>query len=342
MSIYISISCFGTDAELEQTIKSAASNSVLNSGLHFGIALIGTREVNDGGKFISELIRDLPKTQEYTIREYGMLEQVGVGAARNAAKSLYSGQDYFLQIDSHTYFSPSWDEVLVEYLERAKKITNNAKTVLTGTLGSYTYNEFGIISEQVTDGAGFYYSIWDGKKREGIIPSFEHDDARNVTATLMRMVSQNGLCPSVKVTGAFMFGGKEFANRRPLPEGIIFWEEEIIQSIELIDEGFSLASPNTEAVLHHFYKYDETNTGRGKRTDADQEYMDRGIDETERKAQMLDMWRSYINNPANQKKIKVFEKYAGIDLRSGLVKFRHPLYYANIGTLPLEGGQNVG
>jgi hypothetical protein len=342
MSIYISISCFGTDAELEQTIKSAASNSVLNSGLHFGVALIGTREVHDGEKFISELIRDLPKTQEYTIREYGMLEEVGVGAARNAAKSLYAGQDHFLQIDSHTYFSPGWDKTLVEYLEKATKITNNAKTVLTGTLGSYTYDEFGIIPEQVPDGGNFYYSIWNGEKHEEIIPSFEHDDACNVTAALMRMVSGSSLAPSVKATGAFMFGGKEFANRRPLPEGIIFWEEEIIQSIELIDEGFSLASPHIEAVLHHFYKNDETNTGRGKRTDVDKEYILRGVDWTERRAQMVDTWNSYINNPANQKKIKVFERYAGIDLRSGLVKFKHPLYYANIGTLPLGGGKNAG
>jgi hypothetical protein len=337
VSIYISISCFGTDAELEQTIKSAAKNSVLNSGLHFGIALIGTREVHGGGKFISELIRDLPQNQEYTIKEYEILEEIGVGAARNAAKGLYSGQDYFLQIDSHTYFSYRWDETLIEYLEKATRMTNNAKTVLTATLGSYTYDEFGIIPKQVPDGANFYYSIWNGKKNEEIIPSFEHDDACNVTATLMRMVANTDLAPSVKVTGAFMFGGKEFANRRPLPEGIIFWEEEIIQSIELIDEGFSLASPHIPAALHHFYKYDETNTGRGKRTDVDQEYMLRGVDWTERRAQMVDTWKSYINNPANQKKIKVFEKYAGIDLRSGVVRFRHPLYHANIGHAPVVG-----
>lgn len=336
MSIYISISCFGTDAELEQTIKSAAKNSVLNSGLHFGIALIGTREVRGGGKFISELIRDLPQNQEYTIKEYEILEEIGVGAARNAAKSLYSGQDYFLQIDSHTYFSYRWDETLIEYLEKATKMTNNAKTVLTATLGSYTYDEFGIIPKQVPDGANFYYSIWNGKKNEEIIPSFEHDDACNVTATLMRMVANTDLAPSVKVTGAFMFGGKEFASRRPLPEGIIFWEEEIIQSIELIDEGFSLASPHIPAALHHFYKYDETNTGRGKRTDVDQEYMLRGVDWAERRAQMVDTWKSYINNPANQKKIKVFEKYAGIDLRSGVVRFKHPLYHVNIGHLPVR------
>jgi hypothetical protein len=335
VSIYISISCFGTDAELEQTVKSAAKNSVLNSGLHFGIALIGTREVHGGEGFISGLIRDLPGGQEYTIKEYKILEEIGVGAARNAAKSLYSGQDYFLQIDSHTYFSLGWDQTLVEYLEKATSIANNSKTVLTATLGSYQYNEFGIVPKQVPDGANFYYSIWNGKKNEEIIPSFEHDDACNVTATLMRMVSKNDLAPSVKVTGAFMFGGKEFANRRPLPSGIIFWEEEIIQSIELIDEGFSLASPHIPAALHHFYKYDETNTGRGKRTDVDQEYMIRGVDWTERRTQMVDTWNSYINNPANQKKIKVFEKYAGIDLRSGVVRFRHPLYYANIGQLPV-------
>lgn len=342
MSIYISISCFGTDAELEQTIKSAAKNSLLNLGLHFGVALIGTREVQGGEKFISELIRDLPKNQEYTIKEYRILEEIGVGAARNAAKSLYSGQDYFLQIDSHTYFSYGWDEILIEYLEKAKILTNNARTVLTATLGSYIYNEFGIIPEQVPDAGNFYYSIWNGKRNDEIIPSFEHDDACNVTATLMKLVSKHDLAPSVKVTGAFMFGGKEFADRRPLPDGIIFWEEEIIQSIELIDEGFSLASPHIPAVLHHFYKYDETNTGRGKRTDVDQEYMLRGIDWTERRTQMINTWQSYINNPANQKKIRTFEKYAGIDLHSGHVKFKHPLYYANRNAFPIEEESHVG
>ncbi len=47
-------------------------------------------------------------------------ETRGVSWARNIAFSLYGGEDYLLQIDSHTYFDQGWDRRLVQLLEACR------------------------------------------------------------------------------------------------------------------------------------------------------------------------------------------------------------------------------
>ena len=47
---------------------------------------------------------------------------------RNKANSLYNGEEYYLQVDSHSQFVDNWDEILINQLESL----SCAKPVLTG------------------------------------------------------------------------------------------------------------------------------------------------------------------------------------------------------------------
>jgi hypothetical protein len=42
--------------------------------------------------------------------------------ARHRAQSFFNGEDFFLQVDSHTQFAPSWDKIFTEQLEKISAI----------------------------------------------------------------------------------------------------------------------------------------------------------------------------------------------------------------------------
>jgi hypothetical protein len=52
------------------------------------------------------------------------LEARGPCWARSLAMALYQGEDWFLQIDSHTWFEPGWDQRLVRWGERIEQINS--------------------------------------------------------------------------------------------------------------------------------------------------------------------------------------------------------------------------
>lgn len=45
----------------------------------------------------------------------------GVCFARSKIQSFWKGEEYYLQIDSHTIFEPDWDEILVNHIKELKK-----------------------------------------------------------------------------------------------------------------------------------------------------------------------------------------------------------------------------
>lgn len=57
------------------------------------------------------------------------LEARGPCWARSLAMALYQGEDWYLQVDSHTWFEPGWDERLVCWAQRSAE--HNPRSILT-------------------------------------------------------------------------------------------------------------------------------------------------------------------------------------------------------------------
>lgn len=110
MSLFISIASY-CDPILPFTIRRACEQARWPDRLRFGVI--------DQSPAAMQLARvdGVPSAQIDCIHIEAR-ESRGVCWARALAMTLYDGQDWFLQIDSHTEFAPGWDAVLIEQAER--------------------------------------------------------------------------------------------------------------------------------------------------------------------------------------------------------------------------------
>jgi len=314
MSIFVSICCLGIDTELIKTIRSAKDNASKKEDVHIGIAFIGNKKFHDS---------IIEETKHYSniVTSFNELKyNLGVGRGRSLATNLYNNQDYFLQIDAHTFFMQDWDTFLIEKLDLACKETNNEKTVLSGFPGSYGYvDDEGNDVFWVDSRAGYPYYIKDiyclnpdnfagvklnrFKTYKNLIPKWNPINDEDL---LDAMYLNNNLIPLVKISAAFMFGNSLFANYTGLEEKSKFWEEEVLQSINLINEGFSLVFSGPCLPINHFYSEDKRDD-RGKRefyTDyatSEDLHIDIGMHLME-----------YVRK--NKRKVKRYNKYIGFNI----------------------------
>jgi hypothetical protein len=232
------------------------------------------------------------------------LSKYGTGHARHQAMSLYSGQDYILQCDSHTNFEQDWDEFLIDTFKEAKAKLNHDKIVLTAYLGAYRYTSDGLeIMEPSTRypfyTPGFYNSVYVKWKDKPLVKEPAHTEK---------------FYPCVKFNGNFAFGDKEFAKNPGTYKEAFFYDEEIIQGINLINSGFYMVYPNMNLPLTHFYT-DFQNEFGGKR-----KYFTEYLSEKNNLMLHAVAQNRYNKLISNKEYVKKYENYAKINLSLGLYK----------------------
>jgi len=77
------------------------------------------------------------------------LEARGPCWARSLAMALYQGEDWYLQIDSHTWFEPGWDERLIHWAERCAAL--NPRSLLTCYPNAFTLRDGHPVAQPVTN-----------------------------------------------------------------------------------------------------------------------------------------------------------------------------------------------
>lgn len=232
------------------------------------------------------------------------LSNYGTGYARHKAMGLYSGQDYILQCDSHTNFEQDWDEILIDLFEEAKEELKHDKIVLTAYLGVYKYNSDGL-------------KILDSRSRYPFyIPGFFNNTyARWTDKPLFEEESYTKkFYPCVKFNGNFAFGDKVFAQNPGTYEEAFFYDEEIIQGVNLINNGFYMVFPNVKLPLTHFYM-DFKNQFGGER-----KYFTEYLSEKNKTMLHTIAQNKYVKLISNKKYVNKYENYAKISLSLGLYK----------------------
>lgn len=227
--IFIQIASY-RDPELVPTIQDMIFRAKHPENLTFGICW----QYDE-----SEPIDMFDDDQRFKIAKYHYSESQGLGWARAITNSLYTGEKYTLQIDSHHRFVDGWDEIVLEDFSNAlqestKPVITTYCTPFDPTKDRSTWNplpslmsQYEFSSDKLLMSMPWY--IQDYKERTKIIK------ARTIS-------------------GHFYFTWGQFVNDVPYDPDIYFggYTEETTLSLRAFTHGYDFYSPYRTVMWHEY------------------------------------------------------------------------------------------
>ncbi len=246
VSIYINISTI-EDESITDTVTSAMFWASNTEDVHVGIA------ATVGEEFYENFIEPFTDYSNIDAIRLDPDRYRGCGRGRVESRFAYNNEDYILQVDAHTHFQPRWDETLTMLLSSAIKVTGSPKTLLSAYLGKYKNVDY----LPVVMGAWPGYSVWSTNDinssvpMKGVAPHKMADFPKEILED-----SQQLFYPAFRICGHFIFGNKEWADFDGWgwDGNEMFWDEEVLPAIRLLEGGFCLVHPNIELPLTHLYR----------------------------------------------------------------------------------------
>jgi glycosyltransferase involved in cell wall biosynthesis len=226
MRIYIQTAAY-RDSELVPTVYDAIVKAANPKNLVFGLfsqtCTTGISEENDWLNSLDLMGATLRvKFQNYAHAK-------GLGWARAQADSMYDGEDFYLQIDSHMRFVQDWD---TKILDEWSSIDGD-KHLLTHYPPAYTPP-----NQVPKDPVAHYMAV--ASMGEG-----------SATFKSVRVIDKTeiGYCTA----GGFLFGPGKFWSDVPVDEQVQFGSDELLTAIRAYTNGYDIYHPG-QAFLYHYYK----------------------------------------------------------------------------------------
>lgn len=173
-------------------------------------------------------------------------DTLGVSWARSTAFSLYDGEAFLLQVDSHTLFEPGWDEQLRSL--HAKLGERSAKPIIS----TYPYRF------DMVDGTP-QYAPSEGRTALVLRPHPEKnlapDDA--VLRFMARHLFTSEPVMGCHVSAGFLFAAGSFVEEVPYDPWLYFHGEEQSLAVRAFTHGWDIFHPLTTPV-YHLYKLEGT------------------------------------------------------------------------------------
>lgn len=290
------------DDEIEYTINSIFQNADRPRLVYVGVGL--TAKNSKYLKLVKKMSDKNPNIRySFTKQKHNDLSTLGVGKGRLKAQSLYQQEDYFMQVDSHSYFEKSWDSRILDLYEDAVREVGDDKVVLTCIPPRYHYDENKVPTriEPITR-----YPVFLSGLFVDAVPMWGSDNSLNF--------SSKKIIPSLKANSAFLFGNSDFAKNTGIGSESIFYDEEIIYSINLFGNGFALAFPNVPdfPVMH----LDGDAIIKGHERSFFLDYLDSKHSDIIHE-NLKKHYQGFVSKPENKEKVSRYAKYAKIDLKRG-------------------------
>lgn len=323
-TIYVSIPSL-YDEELAPTIADAFNKADNPERIFVGVSLA---DISDTILKQLEIVAGVfPNVRyKFDLLSKDNSKHLRVGYGRLSAMSMYENEDYVLQTDSHAAFGNGWDTKLINLHSLAKEKTKNDKVVITAYGGSYAYSqELGRHldpAEPDVTISGFLpkYPVFVSEMYNNAIPSWTVEKEESLKA-----LDLEELIPGIKFNANFAFSDRHFAKAETMFEHVEFFEEELIQTVMLIENGFSIVFPNVDyPLVCHLYteRINKDSAGRGTRFFSGK-YKEFGIEPTNNRAKYNHL--AFIDDPKHQDAIKRYQKYARMNMRFGTM-FNNDLY----------------
>jgi hypothetical protein len=313
-TIYVSITSLD-DSELIPTVLGAFDNASIPERVFVGVHLWGSVELKN--EFSEKLAKysDNIRFKFNEMSEEGFSELSGVGKGRRRALNLYKNEDYLLQIDSHSLFAKRWDETLIKTLEEAKVFVKNKKTIITGYAGFYRFSALG---KRIWSQPNDSFSGFDGRFQYPYYVSNEryYDFIPAWTVFTQKEIEKfpGNFMPATKFNANFAFGDSAWAADTGLYDDAEFFEEEVLQTINLMKLGYTLVFPKTkDPVIGHLYT-DLISGDYGKRVNLSKLA---GYSNEKGSKQAIKNYKEYISSPENLEVVKQYCKYVRIHMSFG-------------------------
>jgi len=236
VSVFVQLAAYH-DYELPKTILSAIENSSGDNTIHFGI-----HNCFNEPNHIHIPDTNVVKHIKISVAESQAPKNIGVGIARSIANNFYSGEDYYLQVDSHSRFAKDWDSGLISKLKEYQEC-GVKKPLLTAYPASYHYDDC-LMENIATD-----YGVTNIGFHER--PDFSDNYIPHQTAIPLTTGVTNS------VSAGFIFTTGDF-HKIAVNEKIAFWGEEIIIAARAFTNGYDLLVPDKQYIFHLYYAHDKS------------------------------------------------------------------------------------
>lgn len=241
MTIFVSLAAY-MDKLMTRTVRKALEYADRPDQIHFGI--VDQRVIHPG----TESIHDVCPPNQLNYLLVDPKQSRGCCWARNVAMSLYNGEDYFLQIDSHSDFDKGWDTYLIKYASMLDIL--NKPAVFSSYPPSFHFTPNGI-EKRGHPGKVLYTGLTPGTTFRNGLPDLGFSGIIKDTDVPIE---------GFQVAGGFIFGPGQYVNKFPYDPRLYFLGEEQTMSIRLYTHGWKIYHiPGVP--IYHLY-----NTGDGTRT----------------------------------------------------------------------------
>ena len=225
MSIFISIASY-QDPLLVSTIYSAYQNANDKDALVFGVCDQSDNPDN---------ILDIEFAKQIHYDHVDPLFAKGPCWARHRAQSFFQDEDYFLQIDSHTQFSPGWDEKFITELNKIESMGASddyfAKPIITSYPRSF----------EVLDFEKGLFSLNTGDKHTQVITY--RKDSLFLKSSFSRQIGIPTKCldntHAYLMAAGCIFVRGSFVKEIPYDGNYYFYGEELSMALRAFTHGYS-------------------------------------------------------------------------------------------------------
>jgi hypothetical protein len=284
-SVFVSIAAY-RDPGLLPTITDCLGKARHPERLRFGICWQYGPEMTG-----SEYLED----PQFTVRYVDARLSHGACWARSEVMKLYSGEDWYLQLDSHHRFTPDWDEKLVEQAA----LTGSAKPLLTTYAAGFEPGADA--AEEVTTMA------FDCFTDEGVLLP------KPATLTEPRAAPVRARFLSAH----FLFAPGSFVPDVPYDPELYFLGEEITLAVRAFTHGYDLFHPARHILWHEY-----TRAGRAKHWDDHVHESGSSVAWWERDEPSLAKAARFLTDPwegpdgaGTERSVADYEAYAGVSFR---------------------------
>lgn len=307
--IFISIAAY-KDPVLLFTITDAVNKAKHPERLRFAVVEQNTTDGRDA-------IQALPFATQIRYVFVNERDTLGVCWARNLAFSLYNGERYLLQIDSHMLFEQDWDANLIAQYEKLRAIS--PKPIITTYPFSFVFKD----NEPVAE-------------RHDLVTVLRPltDSVLTTANKVLRFeghpIKADGAVPGCHMAAGMFFCAGMFVEEVPYDPYLYFHGEEQSLSIRAFTNGWDIYHPRTLPV-YHLYKqsgtYYESHHWSGA-TDGQRAF--KSTELQDRAKHRLTLLLSGVKLPGShglgqRRTLEQFSKISGIDYLNNTINFRHGL-----------------